>query len=271
MNGDSIMKPIIKKIIGLYILLPGIIGFMVNGCSSSRIPTSENLPEKVVLSNFRIRLYNFNQANFNSGNYASLLVALHEHGNSSADLTQVYRSFSNLQNKILQKELDSLYKQIQIDFKNSGMTLMNKNALTGMRVRYNPYGFPIGSHNLSDITQTGADASVEFQIYLRAPDLNSFNTGPDQNEIRYRPTLNMAMKLFDKAGHLIWNDNTSVLAHSEVELLVSNAGTPMPLVRVLNEPSLIHMVSDAVNQMLGKSPKNKAISEKLASNTLQIR
>lgn len=244
------MKTIFKKnrFIFLSILLGSVL--LLAGCTSSKIPSAENLPHSIVLSSFKLHLASFDQSTFNSGNYANLLVALREKGSSSADLTQIYRTYSTRQNKIINDDLDSVYTAIQQSFKHSGMNLMNKGALSGKDVEYDPYGFPMSSKFRSNISGTGADAAVTFHLYLHAQNIDIYPAGPNQNGIQYQPKLIMTMKMVDSDGHVIWNDEATTTASTQVELLETTVG--VRTIHVQQQPSLKEMVSDAVNQMLDK-------------------
>jgi hypothetical protein len=226
----------------------------VSGCSSKILLHPDQKPNRVVVSDFHILLKHFNTNEFNSGNYASLIIALSRPAFPSADLIQIHRSFNSEQNKHIKQQLDSVYTAVQNNFKAIGIDLLPSGYLaTKNDIPVGPYGFP----HSSDLKTNAkvADAGLNLTFYLETDNIDVNHVAPNISQIRYRPKLTIELTMMSNDGKVIWKDNAISLSHHSVEIEERTTGGITTL-DVRYEPSLSDMVNRALQKMITRLPSS---------------
>jgi len=247
------MKSIFINHHGLFTLFmaSGLMISIMSGCSSRTLLQPSQKPNQVVLSNFQVTLKHFDTDQFNTGDYASLIVALREQAFPSADLIQVHRRFNPKQNKLIKQQLDSVYTVLQRDFKDIGMNLLPSNYLAGKRdIPVGPYGFPHSSDIKTNAKE--ADAALDITLYLEAQGIDVNNIAPYTNDVRYRPRLTVDLKLVSNSGNVIWKDQEIAVSKQLVQIEERTSG--VKTLEVQSEPDLSDMVNSAIQEMIARLP-----------------
>ena len=226
----------------------------MSGCSSKILLHPDQKPARVVVSDFHFLLKHFNTNEFNSGNYASLIIALSQPAFPSADLVQVHRSFNSEQNKHIKLQLDSVYTTLQNNFKSIGIDLLPAGYLaTKNDIPVGPYGFP----HSSDLKTNArvADAGLNLTFYLETDNIDVNHVAPYINQIRYRPKLTIELTMMSNNGKVIWKDIAVSLSRHLVEIEDRTSGGITSL-DVQYEPSLSDMVNRALQKIISRLPSS---------------
>ncbi|HKJ34690.1 MAG TPA: hypothetical protein VKA34_22895 [Balneolales bacterium] len=230
----------------LLVFLSPVLLLMLVSCSSSGQLTKSKQPHKVILSSLHVQLNNFDNDDFYSGDYGTLLLSLRDDAMENADLGEVHQVFNKKQNKDVKAELDTTFTVIKDSLKKYNWHLLPADYLKG-KIAYDSYGYPEGGKTSYKLKK--GETFLKVSMYLSANDLQTNYETPVDFEIIYQPRLGLDVKMIGSDGKTIWKRETFVNADQSIIIDENHVGGIQSL-KIEQTPSLSGMVQQALKQML---------------------
>lgn len=241
-----------KKLFLTFIPLLSLV--LLYGCSPNVVLKDETRPHDVVLSSFRVHVDDFNEDAFYGGRFANLFLSVGRTSPFTADLDLVHQTFDKQQNQNIKAQLDSTYSVIRDKLAQENLNLLPAQTLKG-KTRYDEYGYPIDAKQSQAFKK--ANLSLKVDMYLDEDNIIRNYEYDDNYQSLYTPRLTIVMKLVNKEGKTIWNQQS--VAYSNRDVIINDwvAGGMQDLT-IEETPSLAHIVRRALNHILKQPEVKKA-------------
>ncbi len=239
----------------LFLLLSTLLSLvLLYGCSPNVVLKEETRPRNVVLSSFQINIDDFNQDVFYGGQYANLFLSVGRTSPFTANLNLVHQIFSREQNKYIKRQIDSTYSVIRKKLSGENLNLLPAQTLKG-ETSYDAYGYPEDAHLYKAFKKAGL--ALKVNIFLDEDDIMRTIEYDDDFQSLYTPRLTIVMKIVNKSGKTIWNQESVAYANRDVMINDWVAGGLSDLT-IEETPSLANIVRRALDQMMKKPVSKRA-------------
>ncbi len=239
----------------LFLLLSTLLSLvLMYGCSPNVVLKEESRPRDVVLSSFHIHIDDFNQNVFYGGKYANLFLSVGRTSPFTANLNLIHQIFNRQQNKYVKRQIDSTYSVIRKKLARENLNLLPAQTLKG-DTQYDAYGYPENAGINKTFKKAGL--ALKVNIYLDEDNIINSIEYDDDYQSLYTPRLTIVMKIVDKSGKIIWNQESVAYANRDV-MINDWVGGGLQDLTIEETPSLANIVSRALDQMIKKPVQKKA-------------